>query len=255
MKVSGIIVLVVAALSCTGCGGAGGPNAYHGYDLGPANDAVAKSIEWMGGYEKVKDVSILQTTALVTEYNADSRTFASRQQYKVNFSRDYIYARTPTGEGYWNAWVWNSRKGWVFAHGFDMDAAAKQKIKRTLAMIFYCIRGPMNFLGHEQAVSSTAVRQSGMDLVRVGVKGSGSGAEAYYFDRTTGQLRFVTFGADCPGAAGTVAIYRYQKLPDGLMVPVRIELMEIGQNVLIGQKRVLDVEFSDITVRTGWTFP
>jgi hypothetical protein len=245
LKIPILCVLAIGLAICAGCG-APSPTSYAGCELGPARNVVVAAVERMGGYDTWKKVSRITAAAVVTQFDSDSLSFTSRQQLSINLKWGFIAARSRGGKGFWDALVFDGGKGVVIAHGLKLDAQAKQDIKDTLATILHSTRGALNMLGPERPLSAHLVREVGQDLVRVSVEGGKNSAQAYYFDPATHQLRFVTFAADTPGESGTVAVYHYQRLPQGTEFPMRIEVFQLGQSVLIGQKRLLEVEFSEI---------
>ena len=101
-----------------------------------------------------------------------------------------------------------------------------------------------------KAVAKTRVE--GVAVVRVGVDDPSGQVVAYYFDASTNMLRFVTGGADAPGGAGNITVYSpresYTMLPNGLAFPKAFRINKIGQDVLLSDKPVLEVEFSNVTV-------
>ena len=59
-------------------------------------------------------------------------------------------------------------------------------------------------------------------------------------------MRLVTAGADAPGGKGTVTVYSYRMLPNGMAFPMRISVMKIGEHVLIGDEPVLEVDYREV---------
>lgn len=115
-----------------------------------------------------------------------------------------------------------------------------------MALLLHRLVGPLNLLrGQENVGAVTNVLADGQDLVRVGVTGDRTMAIAYYFD-PHGGLKMVAGGSERPGRQGTVTLYTYQILPNGLVFPKKISLVRTGRHVLVGPSPVMEVEYSDV---------
>ena len=223
-------------LAATGCTLKG----YDEYELGPARQAVAGGVEWMGGLDAWKAVGEVHATAVVSVYDADGGADVTRQKQVIDVWDGSITASAPKAGGSWT-------KSAGPADLLDADGG----MKRTLAIIAHRAAGPLNILSGRDAIAAgelKAVRVNGHDCIRVPVAGDDRRAKAYYFDAVTHLLRLVTTGEDRPGGNGTVTIYTYQRLPDGTAFPKTLRVVPIGRHVLIGDTPLITVEFSDVTL-------
>lgn len=217
--------------------------------LGPARETVIASLNAMGSLEAWRKVGQIRAKAVVTMYDEKGQAYVNRQDQVIGLSAGKIVARATTPQGAWKAQVVLDGPSELESPGFQLDPAIKNRILASLATELHRVGGPLNFiLADERARSREPARVGGVDVVRVGVGADNRRAIAYYFDATTHLLRFLTSGADKAGHKGTVTVYTYMMLPGGMAFPRRIRVVEIGQHVLVGEKHVLDVDFSDVTL-------
>ena len=240
---------VLGILLVAGCELNGSRDPYAGYELGPARDAVAASVEAIGGLNAWRKVSTVRATAVVTLYDQAGTAYVDRQEHEIDLGAGRIVALGMAGRGSWRAEAYEDGRGGVTVSGAPMPAAAQKRLIEALSRLARRTGGPMNLLaGGERVRTARPVNVGGHDLVRVGVDGDNQRATAYYFTREGGLLRMVTEGADSPGKDGTVTQYTYKVLPNGLAFPARIRVVRIGRHVLVGSRPVMDVEFSNVRI-------
>ncbi len=238
--------LLVGGFALVGCQSS--PlDAYRPYKLGPALEIVATSVENAGGLKAFKSVRAIRTNAVIVIHDKGGR-YVSRQKQVIDINGGIIEASASTGRGPWHATVRDS--GRYSFSGSTAGGAGSRQLVSVLATLLHRVRGPLNLLGMgERVMAAEKTRLAGYDVVRVCVEGGYQRAKAYYFDATTGEMRFVACGAKEPGQSGTVTAYEYTILPNGMTFPKRIEVFEIGKNVLIGEKLILEADFADVEVR------
>jgi hypothetical protein len=119
----------------------------------------------------------------------------------------------------------------------------------ALDILLHRLHGPLNLLGGGERIQSVRPRSiENKTYTRVGLMGR-SDVVAYYFDPDSRLLRYVTAGTDEPGSGGTITLYEYRRLSNGLVFPVRIRVMQTGEYVLIGQRPILEVEYLEVTMQ------
>jgi hypothetical protein len=218
--------------------------------LGPAQGIVSTSLQWMGGYEAWRTMKPVEAEAVVTVYAASGPWYVNRQAQVIDLADGELEATARTGEGTWRA---SARVGGRCRLKTDGPRPAPEMVRRTcgaLQTLAHRVRGPLNLLGGDETVLSVGkTRLAGEDLVRVAVQIEDGRADGYYFNGTTGELRYVTAGVDEPGRKGTITTYTYTMLPNGLIFPRHIRVMEIGDNALLSRRPILDVEYTEVRIR------
>jgi hypothetical protein len=188
-------------------------------------------------------------TAIVTTYAYDKagQKYTDRQKMVVGLGANAISASGATPLGTWTARATQSGLASTAADPRVDSALVSQRMGKVLPILLHRLRGPYNLLdGPEVARSEQKTQVDGMPVVRVGVTGDNSKAVAYYFEAATGILKYVTAGADSPGGDGTVTLYAYRSLENGATFPSLIRVNRIGQNVLLGEVPIFQVEISDV---------
>ena len=230
-----------------GCAGLSGPDPYR--RLGPARDIVSASVEWLGGYDTWGRLGPVRASAVVSIHDSNGQAYVSRQQQTIDIHGGRLVAAAHTAQGPWTATVHDSGRYDLGGSGVVFDRQMQERICGELATLLHRVRGPLNLLrGSEKVNSVERTRLGGEDVIRVAVDGSGGQAIAYYFEATSGVLRYVTAGSERPGAEGTVTVYTYMMLPNGMAFPRRIRVVETGENVVIGLRPVFEAEFTDVEV-------
>jgi len=237
------VTVLTAGLLLGGCSS----DPYAKFNLGPARDVVAGSIDALGGLTAWEGVGKVHATAVVSYYQANGQADIDRLTLTFDFDAGQVEAMGLTPEGCWKATV--TRDGKCTIQG----ARSKDATSRELGLLLSRSAGPLNFVTSKTKVKAVAkTRVEGVAVVRVGVDDPSGQVVAYYFDASTNMLRFVTGGADAPGGAGNITVYSpresYTMLPNGLAFPKAFRINKIGQDVLLSDKPVLEVEFSNVTV-------
>ena len=242
--------LVTCGVMGGGCGEADFTKTDAYARLGQAQEIVSTSLQWMGGYEAWKEVRKIQASALVTVYGPSGQLYVNRQRQVIDIHGGTLVAEADTGQGSWRAVVRDSGRCRLRAKGFRPEEGAEQRICGALRTLLHRVRGPLNLLRlSEKVVSVQRTRLGGQDVVAVAVQAEPRRADGYYFQATSGELRYVSAGVDEPGAGRTLTTYRYMMLPSGMAFPKHIRLTEAGPNVPVSRRPVLDVEFEDVRIR------
>jgi hypothetical protein len=240
------IVRVGTVLGLLGAVGCGRLN-YQDCAAGPAQPVVMRSIQAMGGAEAWNDVGTIDATALVTSYDADGEGHVNEQHQTYHLRKGTLEVEASRPEGDWWAWVTAAGTAKLTAYGFEPSEEFRSRMLSSLATILHRVRGPLNLCdGGDVPGDVTSRHVDGRDYVRVGVRESATGVAAYYFDPGSHLLRMVTAGADRPGGDGTVTVYTYRMDESGLVFPERISVHRIGQYELVGQRKVLEVHFTEV---------
>jgi len=245
------ITCLLGGLVAGGCNlAAGRRDPYGSYKLGPARNTIAAAVDAIGGVDAWKHVTTIHASAMVTVYDEHGTAHVDRQQHAIDLRGGKIASRGVAARGTWTADVRDDGTGSVSASGFAMDDESERRIIGSLSPLAHHVRGPLNFLyGRERGRAAEQVKIGENELVRVGVDGDNRRAIAYYFDPLSGMLRMMTSDADSPGKDGTVTLYTYEMLPDGIGLPTRIRVVRIGRHVLLGEQPVMEVEYSNVRVR------
>jgi hypothetical protein len=239
------VLPVLAACLLAGCCKAG----YQGCDLGAARQAVVGSIDSMGGIDRWRSVDEINATAIVTTYDEKGQAFANSQQQSIALQSGVITASAQVGMGgQWHARINADGSADWDATGVADSAAMAGREADALRAILHRVRGPLNLcLYGEKPAGAGKVDIGGHQYIRVPVEPNKARIMAYYFDAQTYALAMVTAGADAAGKQGTITIYSYQMLPNGLAFPAHISIFKIGQHVLKSDEPVLEVEFKGVT--------
>jgi len=256
MNTARLSVIVLAGLvGVVGCGetaevqtGGTGPLAV--IPAGPARDIIATSLDSMGGLEAWQEVGRVRMNAVVTMYDFDGVPYVNRQKQVLNIRGGTLAVEATNPRGTWNLTSKADGTCNMNVRGLWPADDKVIVIACSAATLLHRLRGPMNFLlTDERADGAERTRFDGKDVIRVGVAGDTEWAAAYYFDATTGLLRYVTSRGDGPYEYGTVTIYEYVMLPDGMAFPKRIEVVALGDHAMIGEQMLLEADFSDVRIR------
>lgn len=231
--------LLLAALS-SGCGPAA-EDPYASAELGPARDVVVRAIEATGGLEAWRGAGPLAGDAVLALYDAQGRKRILAVSLRADLPAGRLHAEGRTPQGRWQ--VTADQRGNGSVEGAGLDPSTQKRVLSALRLLAHRLRGPTNLLVEGVRPQGTeGTRLVGVDLTRVPVRGDRQDVAAYYFAAQSGRLKFVTAGGDEPGADGSVTIYEYSDSPPVGLAPRRIRVVRIGRNVLVGDRRVLDLE-------------
>lgn len=251
-----LMALVLAGGLLAGCGQEE-VGLWEQYDLGTGEEIVRESISQIGGLEAWQDVGRVEADALVTIYDERGGAWYTGQEqvYRLRGGELFgmggtVSADVQSGQGAWSIRVNERGEGSFQAPGQDVPEAVRNEFKSALGLLLHRVRGPLNLLDPEERVASAeTVRLGGQDYVRLGVTGDRAQVIAYYFDVDDGMLRHVTAGSEVPGGEGTVTTYDWKLLSGGMAFPARIRVVEVGENVLVGDEPVLEVDFGTVRMR------
>lgn len=240
LLLAGLMAVVVSA--AVGC------QSNDPYRLGAARGVVAYSLQATGGLKTWQSVSRIHATAVVASYDRDGGAHVDRMRLTIEPWGNYISASGQSPQGNWSASL--SDNGPISV--FGQPSQARDTLRDTLASILHRTRGSLNLLdGSEKIASIDKASIAGEELTRVRVRGKNAQAAAYYFSTASKMLRYVTSGADEPGAKGTLTIFGqgkepYVRLGNGLVFPKSFRIVQIGQYVLPSDQMVLDVDLADL---------
>jgi len=242
------VLLTIAAIAAAGCD-QGGLAAYRGYHLGPAETTVAAAVEFMGGLENWRRVGRVRADAVMTLYDRKGQAYVNSQEHDIDINGGRLTVRAVNAADAWTATC--TRGGATrFWGAKPLDRAGAAQLGRAIELLADRIAGPLNLLGGgERPGKVTHVVIDGKNLVRVAVVGRRPRrATAYYFDADSGRLDMVSAGSERPGGDGTVTLYTYQMLPDGMVFPRKIRQVHTGRNVLVGHAAIMEVDYSNVRI-------
>jgi hypothetical protein len=241
----GFVTLVVLAsgIALVGCGREGGPPSSQAEQV--VMDAAARC----GGSKQLGEVSRITGCALVKLYDNEGNATVRGQQFTAYPRLGLIQAQGRLGDGRWHATVAMGGMGVVTGGDANLSRADKEQIENYLRLILHRLRGPMNLLGGgEKPVEVSTVFVAGRAMRRVAATGRPELAKAYFFDERYRDLRMIADGKDTPPGSGTVTVLDNQHV-DGYLLPVGMEVVEVGQDSLIGRRTRLSVHLENVHVR------
>jgi len=249
------VIFLAGLVGVVGCGepaeiqpGATAPLA--GVQLGPARDIVATCFDSMGGLEAWRKVQRVRMNAVVTMYDFEGVPYVNRQKHVLNIRGGTLAVEATNPRGTWNLTARDDGTCSMNVRGVWPADDKLVVIACSASTLLHRLRGAMNLLlTDERPDGAEATRFDGNDVVRVGVTGDNEWAMAYYFDATTGLLRYVTSRGDGPYEYGTVTIYEYKMLASGMVFPSRIQVVALGDHAMIGEQVLLEADFSDVRIR------
>ncbi len=242
-----MVALLVCMVMITGCQSSG-LKAYDRYRLGSARDIIALSTESIGGIETWRKVHQVRAETLLTVYDEAGQAYVNRQVHLIDINGGKITAEAQTARGHWRARY--HRSGRFSLRGAEaLDQITAAQLRKILGIILHRVAGPLNLLGRtERPRNPENLWRNSKDLVRVVVTGDNTHAIAYYFDANTGLLQMLTSGTDTPGHEGTVSLYEYQMLPNGVVFPKKIRIVRTGEHILVSNRLLMEMEFSDVVI-------
>jgi len=243
MKPALVVAFAMAAFAMVGAGGCG--------PSGVAPPVVASTLANYGGLEALRDVSAITATAVITAYDEDgvARVSAADVVIRPNAGRIEATGRLP--QGTWRAKVKLDGGASVRTGGslrFSPERA--RRIGDALRLILHRVRGPLNLVDGGETVGAVEVTVLGGEKVtRVATAGRDELATAYYFDARAEELRYILAGPAAPGERGEVTTLRNKRMPDGLVLPIAMEVVRAGENNLLGVRKALRVQLQNVRVR------
>ena len=246
MRRASILTVSVILLTCVaGCG------IWPSRKPVTAAEGVAKATaDHYGGVERLRKISTISGTAVVRVYDGDVAHIYG-QEITIRPARGRITARGRRPGGTWRARVTLDGEGRVNCRGgLRLSNREKTQIRQVLRFILHRVGGPMNLLGgRERAERVDRVFVAAYPMQRVVTTGRPALVSAYFFDETTNELRLVTTGDyEIPGQ-GTVTIYTNARTGDGIMLPVALDVVDLGENSFVGRKKIFSVTLENLEVR------
>ncbi|MBI5723815.1 MAG: hypothetical protein HZA50_07655 [Planctomycetes bacterium] len=208
---------------------------------------VNAAVGAIGGLDAWTRINRFQANLVLTVWNADGKALVNRFRLVVNLRDSRLTAVTSTSTGQWSVSVTPSG-GTVSGDGYTAGEDFGKLLLAGFQAILHDVGGPLNLAYREQAGQAQQVQISGNKFVRIPVAGAASRAIAYYCDPVAMTLIWMTAGADEPGQDGTVSVYTYGMLPNGMFFPSSIRCVKIGQYALIGKTLVFEADFSDVNL-------
>lgn len=235
--------VILAGLMLAGCGNAG---RYGQYNLGESQELVAKSVESIGGLDAWTRLGTVRANVVVAIYDARGQ-HVTRQKQLININAGSVESSGMTARGKWNALVHDDGRQ-VFS-GDTANGPTSFQIVAALRTELHRLRGPLNLLGRGERTGDTEkMFIGGKEVTRVLARGGLNDVAAYYFCVETGRLVYLTCGGIEAGKAGSITAYEYTTLPGGIVFPKSIKVYRIGEHVLLGDKLIMEAEFSDIRI-------
>ncbi len=242
-----LVSVAVLAGVLAGCVG-GGLGPVNVEQLGEAAPALMAAAETHNTQAR-RNVAAIEADALITRYDGATEV-VSVQRLRIEPARGRIRSTALYPGGSWQATV-----------GLDGDAdfqttgrvqlteAQQAEIASYLRLILHRVRGPLNLLGGgERPVGVTEVFQAGLRADRVESTGRRELARGYFFELPDHELRMITAGGLEAGQQGTVSRLWNSEF-DGLLLPVAIRVTSLGGDSLLGDRRLMDVEFNRVTIQ------
>jgi len=241
------VMVVALSGALGGCGGSG-LAAYKQYHLGQAEPAIASAVEFMGGVNAWKRVSRVRADAVMTVYDDRGQAYVNSQRHDIDINGGKLTISAATTQESWRA-TYTRGGGFSLSDASALGRMTPGRLKDAMSVLSHRLAGPLNLLGgSEKPGAVTRLTIDGKDLVRVAAVAKRPRATAYYFDANAGGLEMVTAGSEQPGGDGTVTLYTYQMLPSGMVFPKTVRVVRTGQNVLVGQSAVMEVEYSNVRI-------
>jgi len=209
---------------------------------------VAAAVDDYGGLDRLSRISTVRAYALVTTYDERGGAHVCGQQLTIRPRAGRIESAGLLPGGSWRAKVSLDGGGGVSTSGrARLSESEKVGITQYLRLILHRVRGPMNLLGGgERPDRLDRVFVATLPLDRVLAAGRPELASAYFFDPATRELRLVTVGDYVAPGSGTVTSFRNARLDNGIMLPTWMEVVNLGANSFVGDRKILTVQFTDV---------
>jgi len=244
MCLAGLVLLAGCAPAASR--GGGKPLAMTA-DLGPARDILAACMESMGGMAAWQKVGKIRATAVVTMYDFQDIPFVNIQKLVLDLRAGTLDVESNSPLGTWTLTATTEGYCDLQVSGAWPTDERILLIASTAATLLHRLRGPLNLLiTDERPGGVQPTRFAGSDVTRVGVEDDTRWAAAYYFDSTTGLLKYLTSRADEPFSYGTVTLYEYQMLPNGMAFPRTLRVVALGDHAMIGEQVLLEADFTNV---------
>jgi hypothetical protein len=239
-----------ACMALTGCGQMcpckDKPGAVNG------TSAARSHLNVTGGTEAWRAIDTIDATATMSIYgkDKDQAPYLLDVRLRIRPWADRISAEGAIGNGTWSATVDRRGEGSFRTSGTLHDASTPQQIKEALGLLLHRVRGAGNVVfGNEEATDTVDNRIDGIALDCVKVRWTPSKVRSYCFAKDSDLLRFVVAGGQEAGDEGTVTRYdNYTKQANGMIFPMSIRVVKIGEYVLLGSEPILETVFQTVTM-------
>ena len=232
-------------LPAAGCGPAIRPA---NCNFGPAQEVVANGIQALGGLERWQSVGAIQARAIVTMYDEQGTAVVHEQQQVISPRAGELVATAALPNGKYRIRVSSAGRAEFQGPPGLLSPELKGRLLSAMQMTLHRVRGPYNLCLGERAGRPENAAIEGRSLTRVPVAGGVQDIRAYYFDPRNRLLTYATAGGDMAGQSGTVTRYAWEFPGNGLAFPSGIGVVRIGQDVLLGQAKVLDVAYHNVRI-------
>lgn len=218
--------------------------------LGEAGTVIQTVVDNYGGADALREFDALEVDAVVQVYEGQTG-YVSGEKMVIRPAAGRITSSAVLPGGGWEATVrLDGRASFHTRGSVTLSGAQKDQIARYLRRVLHSVRGPLNLLdGGEQIVSSEPAYVNAFRTTRVEVTGRPELATAYFFDSADDQLRMIAADGIRAGQQGTVAVFRNQRLDNGMIVPRRVEVFALGRHSLVGDQKLLSIEFNSVKVK------
>lgn len=214
--------------------------------------ALSSAIELWGGIEALDAVEEIRANALVEVYNESGTSRVQRYRIAIDPAEGTMEASGREPGGSWSAVVDIDGGGRVDADdSLGWSDADKVGLLERLRLLLHRVRGPFNLRDEqEQPGGGKNVYAGSYPMTRVLSGGRPALASAYFFDMESSELRMITAGDyELPGD-GSVTLYgKTRRLEHGVLVPIEFEVVRLGKNSFIGDRKELTVKLSDLSPR------
>jgi hypothetical protein len=240
-----ILLTVGLAGGCArNCGCGDGPRASE------AGEIVERSLNVTGGLDAWKEIDTLEGEMLLKVFGPDGSPYVTRVMYTMHFGAGRIDAKAPTGEGMWTASVDAQGSGSFTTDGALGEGVSAEQIKQALGQVLHRLRGAGNIVwGREKPYALEEERIDGIAVRCVSVRWTQPHMRRYCFEENNGRLRFAISAADQAGEGGWVTVYKdYTKQANGMILPMHLRQVGIGEYVLLGDSPIWDVQLLSVTM-------
>ncbi|MCE5278729.1 MAG: hypothetical protein LLG03_11950 [Planctomycetaceae bacterium] len=215
--------------------------------LTDASGAAGRSIAAMGGIESWRKVQTVSYDAVVTFYSDSGTAHLDRHRQSIDLIDWTLTASSTRPAGAWQAVV--DRGGKVaFSPAPAHESNLQALLTNALPMVLERAPGVLNLVSvntNQRPGRESRARIDGTDVLRIAAAGDGW-AKAFYLDRHSSLLLFATSGSDAPAQAGTITRYTFTRVGKSMRFPSRIEVLAIGHNTLLGEKKIMDMDLLNI---------
>jgi hypothetical protein len=237
------VVLLAGCADRCGCG--------EGPGVQKAEAVVDRSLDVTGGKDAWKSIAALEGSMLLKVFGKGEAPYVTRVQFTMHLDAGKIDASALTGEGKWTASVNTLGEGSFSIDGVLGEAVTEAALKEALGQVAHRFRGAGNIAwADEKPYGLTEDRIDGIAVDCVAVRWTENRMRRYCFEKDSGRLRFAVAGANRAGMEGTITIYSdYTKQANGMVLPMGLRQVEIGEYVLLGDTPRWDAQLLSVTMR------